>query len=407
MARGLRSIAARLTPVDAAPVTDAEPAPVEDTAGGPPGHWLEMVRTRAPGLHVSLQERGVARMPRRPLPVVTSVPAASALELRERQPDTPVRRVPSAPPVAAVPGLPLARPLRPSPERIPTPAAQHLAEAPPDLEPHAWASAASDDDQEDWTRVPTRRTQVATSASPAPIPAAVPAVRRLSAVDAAVAESWHASAEVPPHSTDARTDPRRVPTRPELRPLPAVTPPEMARHSAATPVFAPSRDEDQALRRPVRARATYPTPVPTPWRIEALQATMDEPVAQRFPSLPDEVAPDAAAPVPTSPPASAPIARPAVPAPVPSSRSPQAPGLNARRRHDSSDLVGAWPTLPAARIPALRRSAESAWSILPDADRWPELPGDESDEGNDPDLSLPADHRERLAHEQRGLAWNG
>lgn len=364
------------------------------------------------------------RVPRRPLPVATPepppVPSVSALEPRGRKPETPARRAPAATPAAEKTVLPVARPLRRLPESITTPTARRPMEETPDLEPHTWESAASDDDHEDWTRAPTRPAQSAMPAAFAPIPARVSAVRRLSTVDAVVAKAWRPSGEAPPSTTDARTDPRRVPPRPELRPLPTVTTPETTRHSTATPAFAPSRDEDQALRRLVRARVNYPTPVPTPWRIEALQATVDELVAPRFPSLPDEVASDAAvsasAPASVSAPSPSsifsPIMRSAVsppPAPssLPSSVPQQAPILSARRRHDSSDLVGAWPTLPAARIPALRTSSEPVWSALPDADRWPELPGDESDEENDPDLSLPADHRGRLEREQRGLSWNG
>jgi len=413
MARGLRVIAGRLTPVEAVPVAAPEPAAVEDTAGGPPGHWLEMVRTRAPGLHVSLQERGLARMARQLAPV-SAAPSPSALEPRGRQSGMPTRSASSPVPVespASAAALPVARPLRSMSAASAAAPASRPVVAQPDLEPHRWDSAALDEDQQDWTRVPTRRLDPTPPTSSLVLPAAVPAVRRLSAADAAVAETCRPPAsptEISPRITDRRQesaprnahgDTQRAPTRPELRPLPAVVSPETTRHTTATPAFAPLRDEDQALRRPVRARVDYPTPVPTPWRTEALQATADDLAAPRFPSLPDED--------PSAAPVRGLAARSSTSVPpVPSSLPPQSPIaiFQARHRHDSSDLVGAWPTLPAARTPALRASSES-W--LATADRWPELPGDESDEGNDPDLSLPAGHHERLDREQRGLSWNG
>ncbi len=413
MARGLRAIAGRLTPVEDVPVAAQETAAVEDTAGGPPGHWLEMVRRRAPGLHVSLQERGLACMARQLAPI-SAAPSPSALEPRGRQSGAPRWSAPSpvsaASPASAA-ALPVACLLRPMSAASAVAPASQLVVAHPDLEPHTWDSAVLDEDQQDWTRVPTRRSDPTTPTPSHVPPAAVPAVRRLSAADAAVAETCRQSAspaDVSLRSTDRRHEsaPRgahgntqRAPTRPELRPLPAVVAPDTTRHSTATPAFAPSRDEDQALRRPVRARVNFPTPVPTPWPPAALQATADELATPGFPSLPDEAS--SAHQVRGSGARSSTSAR-----PVQSSLPPPSPVpiFPARRHSDSKDLIGAWPTLPSARVPALRASSES-W--LSTADRWPELPGDESEEGNDPDQSLPSGHRERLDREQRGLSWNG
>ncbi|HEX3134824.1 MAG TPA: hypothetical protein VHX44_14755, partial [Planctomycetota bacterium] len=189
--------------------------------------------------------------------------------------------------------------------------------------------------------------------------------------------------------------------RPKLRPVPAAVAVSTARHSTTTPLFAPSRDEDQSLHRPVRARGNYPTPVPTPWRIEALQKGVEKRDAPRFPALPDEVASHAATHVA----AHAPVARASIAA-HPVRRSPP-PLMPVRQPYDSSDLVGAWPTLPAARVPALRVSAEHALAAAAAVDPWPALLSDADEDGTDPDLSLPAGHRERLDREQRGQSWNG
>lgn len=391
-----------------------EPVAVEDAAGGAPGHWLEMVRARAPGLHVSLQERGIARMARPPA-AIAALPATSAREPRGRQPRMPVRPA-TTPPSVAEP--PVARPVSAA---AAVPSLQRPAESLRDLEPHSWESAALDDDQHDWTRVPTRRAvsvpHASTPTMPA-VPSTVPAVRRLSAADAVVDETWNPSADAPSRaaprvmsahadsngdqerSETARSETRRTPTRPELRPLPTAVTVEPARHSTATPVFAPLRDEDHALHRSVRARVRYPTPWPTPWRTEAFQTAAEELAAPRFPALPDEVS------------LSAPVRKSAAHAsssasPMRSSLPPQAPVFFARRDHVSSDLIGAWPTLRTAGVPGLRSAPEASWNTVPDVDRWPELLGDESDEENDPDLSLPSGHRERLDREQRGLSWNG
>lgn len=391
VARGLCAIAGRLAPAEAAPLAVQEAPAVEDGAGGPPRHWLEMVRTRAPALHVSLQERGIARVARLAAPMLTSpsVPPASALELRSSPVDPSTG--------SAAPAV--ARPVRPTPRPVfagsPRPVDPQL-----DMEPHRWEDGSSDEDHEEWTRVATRRTVPMASATPATIR---PAVRRLSAADAAVIGIWRPPAlsgtTAAPASTNGSNDTRdtrRVATRPDLRPLSATAPVE-ARHSTATPQFAPARDEDQALHRPLRARADHPTPLPTPWRNEALQDMADGPAVRRFPALsdemPDEVRDGSASAVtlPGSGTRSSTLVSTA-----PSSQSPVFSAF-ARSRPESSDVVNAWPTLSSA--PSL--------GALPTADRWPDLLSDETGEGDDPDLSLPCGHRERLDHEQRGLAWNG
>jgi len=316
-----------------------------------------------------------------PVPIPPT-PSPSALE-----PLTRPRGAPAHPAPASAAALPVARPLRSAPAAASMKPTRSSADPQTDLEPHVWESAACVDDQEDWTRVPSRRS-VPASSSASSAPVAMPPVRRLSAADAAAIDAWRpagvaAQNEVEACDVIARDEVRQTAPRPELRPLPSTVAVDTSRHSTATPVFAPSRDEDQAMHRPVHVRVNYPTPIPTPWRIEALQVAADELTAPRFPSLADVVA--HGAPV-----------RSAV---VPSSTT-ALPFSPMRRNHDSSDLAGAWPALPAARVPSLR-------SALPDADRWPDLPGDETEEGNDPDLSLPAGHRERLEREQRGLSWNG
>lgn len=388
VARGLRAIAGRLTPAGTALVAVQPPAAVEDGADGVPGHWLEMVRARAPGLHLSLQERGIARRVRPPAAGPTpALPAESALEPRGRNPGTPPR------PAASPPPLPVARPARPL---AAPPQAATATDPQPDPQPHAWESTVFDDDQEDWTRAPLRRSVPPSS------PLVVPAVRRSSAADAAVAAIRRPANEAP-GSGEARVDSardeprtatRRVATRPELRPLPVVVPIEPVRHSTATPLFAPSRDEDQALHRPVRARTSYPTPVPTPWSSAALPAAVGDSSAPSFPSLPDEV------------PCAAPVQRTHARVSLPVAPSPSA-SAPVRRPRDIDESVGAWPTLPPERIPAQRAGPEASWRTAPHGDRWPDLPQDENDEGDDADLSLPAGHRERLEREQRGLSWNG
>ena len=72
LARGLRAVAGRLAPSPTPAVAVVEEPAAVDPADGPPSHWLAMVRTRAPGLHVSMQERGVVA--RRVAPVARPLP---------------------------------------------------------------------------------------------------------------------------------------------------------------------------------------------------------------------------------------------------------------------------------------------------------------------------------------------
>lgn len=340
---------------------------------------------RAPGLHVSLQERGIARVarPAAPMLMSPSVPPASALELRSSPVDPSTG--------SAAPAV--ARPVRPTPRPV-FAGSPRPVDPQPDMEPQSWEDGSSDEDHEEWTRVATRRTVPMASATPATIR---PAARRLSAADAAVIGIWRppalsgtTAAQASADGSNDTRDTRRIATRPDLRPLSATAPVE-ARHSTATPQFAPARDEDQALHRPLRVRADHPTPLPTPWRNEALQDPADGLAARRFPALPDEM-PDTRSSTLVSA--------------APSSQSPIF-SASARSRPESSDVVNAWPTLPAARVPALRTLSAPSLGALPTADRWPDLLSDETGEGDDPDLSLPCGHRERLDREQRGLAWNG
>lgn len=322
-----------------------------------------------------------------------SLPSASALELR-RSPVAPSART-AAPAVA--------RPVRPTPSSV-SAGSPRSVDPQPDMEPHSWEAASFDEDREEWTRVTTKR-----PVPMAPVPATIhPAAGGLSTADAALADLWRPpTPSVTPAalaSADGSNDTRRVPTRSDRRPL-STTAPVEARHSWATPQFAPARDEDQDQRRPLRARVDHPTPLPTPWRSEALQDPAEGFAAQRFPALPDEP-PDGIAPEVAQPGSRT---RSSLPVSASSSQRPQSPIFSAseRGRPDSSDLVNAWPTLPAARVRPLRTSSVSSLGALPTADRWPDLLADEAGEGDDPDLSLPSGHRERLEREQRGLAWNG
>jgi hypothetical protein len=400
MARGLRAIAGRLTPIEVAPRPAPEAEPVEDHTEGPLDHWLEMVRTRAPGLHVSLQERGLTRS------ALSPAPSASALQPRERQPHQ-VQPVPPVALAAPIRTLPMTRPARSS--STDSKGAAISPVSPPtevklDLEPHAWESTACTDDQEDWTRVPSRHL-AQSSASAERTPILAPEVGRLNATNVATMENWQPPEEASPCVLGAfapgklvppvqlPNDQRHLPTAPDLRPFPVIVPDDSARYTPATPAFAPSRDEDVTLRRPLRAQVKYDTPVPTPWHNEALCAAMAESLAPRFAFMRDEVTlPEVMVPSAIAARAVPPMAYPPVISP---------------RRQDANDFLGAWPTLPAARNPVPRTSSISSPQVLPEVDRWPELPRDEFDEGNDPDLSLPAGHRERLEREQRGQAWNG
>jgi hypothetical protein len=220
----------------------------------------------------------------------------------------------------------------------------------------------------------------------------------LSPADAAVSQVWSAtsgaSAVEPQPTRPPSADLRRAAARPDLRPVPAVPARETDRHSNATPVFAPSRDEDASVRRAAPPRRSYPTPSPTPWRVEALQSPPDElGRSSHFPALPDE-APHASGAVPAR---SVSPARP----PLPSPRPPSGPQRTSPRYEP--ELSGSWPTLPRERIPALRPSSVDE----PSPSRWPELMEDISEERDDEGLALPDGHRERLAREQRGLLWNG
>lgn len=283
-----------------------------------------------------------------------------------------------------------------------------------DLEPHGWQpnATATLTDAEEWTRAPTRRADAPIHPPRTTHPtrtddAVLPLARPLTPADAVVAAAWRAARV---GASEPLTEPAaRIPVEPAVRPptsgglraMPLAVVPATARHSLATPRFAPARDEDAAIPPLRQARRSYPTPAPTPWRVEALQAPPDvdltalstataAPVdghpAARFPALPDE-APARPAPrrvgVSTPPPAPA--------------RAPLAPP---RPRHDSSDLAGAWPLLPGTRIPALRHAPG-------ETERWPTLDDEPMRDDDGDELLSPAGHRERLAREQRGTPWNG
>ena len=260
--------------------------------------------------------------------------------------------------------------------------------------------------------MPPRSALAETPLPPAKKPEPEPVARRLSAADAAVADNWRPATGAPPRTDPARSgsassdvrraagDERRIPTPPEPHSMPPLRPvdPTAYRAVIADPAATRTRGDDAPA---LRARPDDSTPEHTPWSRGAPYVAADESTVSRFPSLPDEVSSGTTLPwqeVRTS------TSAPTVPS---SSRSPFIP---ARPLHDPRDPVGpvgAWPTLPGARTSSIGVASAGPTHAAPDADRWPELPGDESDEGNDPDLSLPADHRGRLEREQRGLSWNG
>ncbi len=392
VARGLRSVAGRMAPTapvtTGAPPTAAPAARSDQPPGGPPGHWLEMVRSRAPGLHVSLQERGVAGAPRPERTVANlPVPPPSALEPRKAaSASVAPRAMPTGSPTKA---RWIARPVT-----SPTPGPEEEG-APVDLEPHGWNASATLTDQEEWTRAPTRRSVGQPRRDDTTPSVASP----LNPADATALAAWRSlrpSPEQGPAIQLAAAQPNELVARCNgVRAMPMTTPPDTVRHTLATPHFAPSRDEDGAPPPLRQLRRSYPTPVPTPWRVEALQAPPEVDTSSvdgtsrladaRFPTLPDDV--------PTTPRARHDAISPRTSALVAQVAAPRA-------RHDSSDLAGAWPLLPGTRIPALR-------TFLPEADRWPALDEEASLDDDLGELASPAGHRERLAREQRGTPWNG
>lgn len=395
MARGLRAIAGRLAPVE---TLDVAPAlPVGEPSGGPPGHWLEMVRTRAPGLHLSLQERGVVATLRPPARLPVPPPTATVMGAAARQASSAERAVaPPAGAAAASPStrLPPARPVAAGGAPVP-----RAVVPPSDVQLPAWESAAVEIDQEDWTRVPGRHAAPALSSPQM----TVPALSRDDADDAVAAVIVEiAAAALPRAESNAEGVPTPTlgdePPRASSPPLSSVAV-EPVWQRPAGPGSAPARAEERGFRRPLPGPSSHPAPLPAPWRSEAQPTEMAAGLTPRFPPLPDEEPVE--------------VPRRGGPAPFSSAASPIAPSWTAAmcRHHDASGAVGALSSMPATQIPSWQAASQAAPGPLPtpmsEADRWPALPGDETAEGDDPDLSLPCGHRERLEREQRGLAWNG
>lgn len=373
LAHGLRAIAGRLQPATAAaPAAVADDAAADGDADGPPQHWLAMVRLRAPGLHHNLQERGITRRPAAPRssPAAPSAMAPTAAPTRGDPPPPAVttRRMPVVP-SASDADRPASRTVRATDE--------------PSLPP----GKADAEDDEEWTRAPTRRMKPITT-QPAPIAAPPPATAPgTSDADRAAARLWRANTgEIPaaPHA-DARSaisaaaaeriDPRREPTRPILRPLPRSAPASESapRRPAAAPSLAPARDEDHLVVAPAPPLVRWPSTAAR--HHEGLDDDLDvEEVGSPFPALPDETP-------------HRPLLR--------RTDGWPAPATAAHRRREAG-LAG-WPEAPDAR-------STQTWSG--DDARWPELPADDA-RGGDGGLPAPAGHRERLAQEQRGCAWNG
>jgi hypothetical protein len=397
LARGLRLMGDRLSTFSAPQLAEeaVEVAPVEPETG-PPAHWLELVRRRAPGLYQRLRERGevpapTAGAPRSVMPAVTAPrpqrpPAAAGMAADRR---SKVVRAPSSPApsvtVGAGPSVPIST----------TSATAGVAKAP--MPPAA----------------------VADPAPSAPVAASATAIAGPTAATTGSSVAAAAARAVPRPSVAPRDGhpSSTVPDLPGMAPRPAQHQPTVDAGAVQGPPRTGAADPAAETRATPMMRPAQPAPTIRDGRMASSPGRS----GQVFPPLP-------------RPPEMAGWEHPLrLPGRMDSTPDigPLAPLL-----HDlSQDLLGRFPALPdeperlplrggeaalAASTPARpqprrteqpSRPQSAAISHLPPSGRepntWPELPAEQESESDDDGLRLPPGHRERLAREQRGITWNG
>lgn len=369
--------------------------PPEDPAG-PPAHWLEMVRARAPRLLSELE-----RAPRRGSP--------------------PPRTEPPRPPRSTAAGAPAAVPARADrdasgpapapPVSVDAPAERRpaeLEEGPPRSAPASAPTSASD--SAGWSR-PDARSSPVPSPAPSPVSLAAtapPGAARNARVDAALAST-----------TPDGPAPPREPTSWRWRFAPA--PEEAPAHRRVESPRSPDRSVPE--RHPLDgARAERRTPVHLPAALATPRARVPE---ARPPAAPGLASSSAAPPAPASPPAlPSPAHRPgagslealAPDKSPPGALRPGAPPSGPFAATDGSAAPSRWELPPAQpglwpRLPDEGDDTDQAPTDAPPRARprgptWPALPGDDLLIPEPPASGEDAGRRERLHREQRGARWS-